>query len=494
PRQELTPGAIAQQHVSDCDGDGDPDLFFGLAAPQRNLADGSFESFPPAAPAPPAGELWAGPGSPGDFDGDGDVDLLVTRVEPGSSWPLVHGMNLLVNNGAGTLYDGGAAAAPGVNMNNTTYKPYMDQPAAGRAADADGDGDLDFVALSIGNPDQTKLWWNDGSGFFTPGPAWPGELVFAVEDMNGDTLPDLVMASNMLSVAFGLGGHAFSAPLVLPESDADNISDTYAAADLDGDGDVDVAGVNWHDDRLVVHMNDGAGNFTTDTTSFDSWRIDAHGSIDARVHAIDVDADGINDLVVAPADFARETSLIFLKKNGAPGWEDPIEQAFETHAVADADGDGDDDVFDQTLLRNRAYGMPSAGMRQQYGQGKPGADGTVPVIGASGPFRQGETAVLHMTGANAGAYSILTLGLAASDLPNTPWIGTTGYTWPWAFYLLFVMPGSGQNPGDGKLDLAFTVDPAMAGLGPIYHQVYHADPGAAWGRSTTGGLMIDYEP
>jgi hypothetical protein len=281
---------------------------------------------------------------------------------------------------------------------------------------------------------------------------------------------------------------------VLPESNADNLSDTFAVADLDGDGDTDIAGIKWHDDLLVVHINDGAGNFTADVRSFLDWPIDAQGQIDARVHAVDVNADGLNDLIAAPADGARETSLIFLKKVGVPGWEEPVEQAFETHAVADADGDGDDDLFDTTLVRNRTYELPASGARLQYGAGKAGADGTVPVLGASGPFREGETATLHMTGANAGAWAILTVGFGASELPDTPWMGTTGYNWPWAAFFLFFMPGAGQLPADGKLDLSFTVSPALAGLGPLYHQVYYADAGAPFGRSTTGGLMIDYEP
>jgi hypothetical protein len=493
PRTSLASTNLVDNHFADCDGDGDPDVGFGLFDSMRNLADGTYDSMAVSFPAPPAGQIYDGPGTPGDFDGDGDTDLLVTRVEAGSFWPTIYGTSLLLNNGAGMLYDGGDATPRGTTMAPFVYTPHMDEPRASVVADADGDGDLDVLARTLGTVVETHLWWNDGNGSFTLGPEFPQEIIVAVADLNGDRFPDLVTAGSSLFTRLGTGAQAFAPRVMLNNATSIATNGAFAVGDLDDDGDVDIAGVHWNDELLVLHVNDGAGSFTPDITSFAAWPITGQGFSYPRVHAVDVDSDGLLDLVASPADNGRQSTLVFRKIDGAPGWHPPLQQSFEATGFSDVDGDGDTDAFLQEQFLNKTYEAPESGTRRQFGAGTAGTGGVVPVLGATGPFRQGEAAAIHMTGVPAGGVVLFALNFTGSDLPGVPWPGTTGYAWPWDFFFFLTVPGPGVLPGDGGISIPFAVSPLLAGIGPLYHQFYVFDAGHPFGHSSTAGLVVDYE-
>ena len=115
------------------------------------------------------------------------------------------------------------------------------------------------------------------------------------------------------------------------------------AADVDGDGDMDVLSASRLDNRIAWYENDGGQNFTTHTIS--TMALGARS-----VFASDVDGDGDMDVVSASRD-----------DNRIAWYENDGNQVFVTHTVAsnadgafsvfaaDVDGDGDQDLLSASV-------------------------------------------------------------------------------------------------------------------------------------------------
>ena len=98
------------------------------------------------------------------------------------------------------------------------------------------------------------------------------------------------------------------------------------AADVDGDGDLDILSASKYDDRIAWRENDGQGNFIPHTIS-----LHAHGA--RSVYAIDVDGDGDMDVLSA----SREDDDISWYENDG-------NEHFTEHTVSDL-ADGAYDVY-----------------------------------------------------------------------------------------------------------------------------------------------------
>jgi len=268
-----------------------------------------------------------------DLDGDGDRDLAVASSGATGTLDVIE---LFRNDG------GNFTAAGVVILGNGTG------PTGLAAADFDGDGDLD-LAVTLKNVDRVQLVQNFGSFAFTPGASVAAGGVeprqISAADMDGDGDADIVLSNRDSSTVSVLRNTAGVLTLVGAFTMGEEARD-HAVGDFDGDGDLDVA-VSSNDTRQVaVLFNAGSGMLGAPTF----LAVPAATRPDGLA-AADMDGDGDLDLVVAAGDGnVVGQNFIALFRNGGSGvFTGPFLTAtggLDTSDVfvADLDGDGDMDV------------------------------------------------------------------------------------------------------------------------------------------------------
>jgi hypothetical protein len=259
-----------------------------------------------------------------------------------------------------------------------------DFPVSVAAADLDGDGDQDLVSANHeGN--NLAVFFQHAPGSFEASPLTLGDSAttfgprsVAAADLDGDGDQDLVSAnlggdlfpSSSLTIFFQLAPGSFATtPLTLDET---GLHSSVVAADLDGDGDQDLVSANEFGDNLTVFFQLAPGTFAATPLTF--------GGLNGSVVAADLDGDGDQDLVstsleeeltiffqLAPGRFADSP----LTLGGSATTNGPV-----SVAVADLDGDGDQDLVSANELGNNLT---------VFFQLSPGSFGATPLtLGGSG--------------------------------------------------------------------------------------------------------------
>ncbi len=319
--------------VGDYDGDGHPDLYvtcYGSNILYKNLGDGTFRDVTREAGVDDA--RWSSGAAFLDYDRDGKLDLFVEnyvvyRVEdhrpasingiPTYPFPDLYdpeGCSLLRNRGDGTFENvsesSGIAAVKGKGLGVLV-------------ADLDGDGDADIYCAD--DTTHNRLFENLGNGRF--------------QDVG------LVSGAGYSSEGRESSGMGVD------------------AADLDGDGTLDIVVTNFQNEANSIYRCDGRLSYTEISSRSGTARASL-STLGFGVRLFDFDGDGVQDLVVAnghiydnaplvdpPATFAQP-ALCFRGLGGARfedvGAKEPPEltrpRVGRGLATADLDGDGDPDL------------------------------------------------------------------------------------------------------------------------------------------------------
>jgi len=266
----------------------------------------------------------------GDVNGDGHPDLVLAK---GRHWPLVD--RVLLGDGRGGFpkaHDLGTAS---------------DRSYSGHLVDLDGDGDLDVV-VSNDRPDPKLVYLNDGTGHFGPGSTygqaeWPTRNATVV-DLNADGLADIVVANRTGNrpgasyICFGKGRGQFDTAC---EKFATESATTITAADVTGDGHVDLIVPHRDGGQSHVYVNGGTGTFAG------AARV-PFGPAAANIRmsaAADLNGDGRQDLVTI--DEQTGVAVYFGEAGNRLSAAVPIglgDKAPYALALGDLDGDGRTDI------------------------------------------------------------------------------------------------------------------------------------------------------
>jgi FG-GAP-like repeat len=299
--------------VADMNNDGIPDLVVTTFSGPTTVVillgkgDGTFQT------GIPSGSLNSGANTlaVGDFNGDGNLDVVVTSENFKS-------IGILLGNGNGTLQPVFNYAVVGNH-----------QPASVGVGDFNKDGKLDIVVACGG----IDLFLGNGDGTFQPATEFvPNQSTqeLVVADVNNDGNLDVAFKSPTgVAVLLGQGNGNFGSAINSP---SDGASGDLALADMNGDGELDaIIGAE------VVMAGHGNGKFAAPKAFY------TDGGFSGDFIAVDVNGDGKPDLVEATGAPISSGLAVYLN-TGSGALKAP--QTFSTNsfntllAVADFNNDG----------------------------------------------------------------------------------------------------------------------------------------------------------
>eukprot|EP00900_Chrysochromulina_parva_P004319 jgi/Chrpa1/13889/Chrysochromulina_OHIO_Genome00024570-RA len=352
--------------AADVDGDGDLDVLLGNnGGPSQVLLNAGDSTFPTSITLP-GGSAFTYSIAAADVDGDGDLDVLLGNAGTpsrvllnaggGDSWTslaLPGGSictEMCVSSSDGVCDDllSGGDWWCDLGTDCTDCGPRSFDTRSIAAADVDGDGDLDVLLGNQGTPSRVLLNAGDGT-WPTTSIALPGGGAqtnsIAAADVDGDGDLDVLLGnSNSPSrVLLNAGNGTFPTSIALPGRLAssafeNSYTNSIAAADVDGDGDLDVLLGNGGGSRVLLNAGNG--------TLWTSIELPGGSAFTSSIAAADVDGDGDLDVLLGNDG---TPSRVLLNAGDGTSWTSITlpggGAATKSIAAADVDGDGDLDVL-----------------------------------------------------------------------------------------------------------------------------------------------------
>jgi hypothetical protein len=336
--------------AADIDGDGDLDA---VAASQDDGRVRWFENTAGNATAWTAHQIatrnaasWA---VTADVDRDGDSDVIA------SSW----GDNRIAwhENTAGN----------GSAWTEHAISTATQRPECVYAVDIDGDGDVDVLSASTTDD---RVAWHDNTA--VDGSAWTmrtiatnanGAWFVTASDVDGDGDPDAIsgdLVGNKVAW-YENPGSVSGAWTERSVSTANDDVRSVHGADIDGDSDIDIVAVGSANNRVAWYENASAGTSWTEHV--------VSTALGAAHSAIATDLDGDNDLDIVAAGFS-DNSVVWFENAAGNGsaWTlttvSTTVVAASSVFAADADGDGDRDVFATAWDGDAVYWFDNQGLAQ----------------------------------------------------------------------------------------------------------------------------------
>lgn len=287
----------------------------------------------------------------GDIDADGDVDVIAAAQTDGDvAW---------FDNTAG---DGSTWTERSIDA---AFTDAVDVAVG----DIDGDGTLDVVASGFSA--DTFAWWANTAGDglswteTTIGSSHNGALSVQLVDLDRDGDLDLLAGAetddDVIFFRNSSNGATWT-PVLVADGTADGIN-TVAAGDIDGDGDLDVVGVNEIADTVVWWANSdlsGTGSTWSAAQTIDAFHNGAQGLVLA-------DFDGDGDLDVAAGQSKDGGKVTWYENTGSFGaaWtERNLTTVFDGAAglaVGDLDFNGQPDVVAAATTAGDVSWFPNRG-------------------------------------------------------------------------------------------------------------------------------------
>lgn len=373
--QTFRSGEMARSiSVGDVDNDGDRDVVVANSGSNTVTvhanASGAF-----SMPYSVATGAFCNGIATGDIDGDGDRDVVTTDSRIWSLFndgsgafsasiqnanfgalnaPKLHDVNgdgyvdLLVKTSGVLLALNEGAVFPGF------FQAFVSLPTGNvsdfEVFDADNDGDLDVIGSVTAGTTRLALCKNDGAGNFaaattTNASSVQGGNTLIAGDLDNDGDQDVVYGNGNAIAWLNNGSGSFGAPI---STAAAGGFIRIVKGDFNGDGLLDVAGVNYDyngaGENLVVLRGNGNGTFGAPGTYFGMFSLQYGGT--TTLATLDSDQDG--DLDIVCGAYGADDVTLF-ENNGNGTFQAPIGYGVSGSVtrvfVSDIDADGFDDVL-----------------------------------------------------------------------------------------------------------------------------------------------------
>lgn len=421
----------------------------------------------------------------GDLDEDGTPDL-VTAIR-------TEGLGVFLGSGGGSFGSVTKYAAP-----QTSSSLFLGSAVI---LDVNGDGHKDVVSQDArGNV--ALVWLGDGSGALgagaavqlnpTPGCDTTGDnpcvvrfpTGVAVGDFDEDGKPDLATSNtntNNVAVVLGNGDGTFGAATRFALNGGTG-PQGIAAADLDGDGHLDLVTSNNTAGTLSVLPGDGNGGFGSPSS------VPAGMSLPTRLKLADVNEDGRQDaVIVAPGTPGRVAVLL---GDGAGGFGTASLLSaganLTSASVSDLNGDGHADLVASSSGSNEVVVFEGDGT---------GAFGSPLAFGLGGGSNPQATAVADLDGdgrpdvvtanSNSSATFVKDASVLLNTVNRTPAAANDSYQHVGADTSLVVgapgVLGNDTDPDGNTLTASLVTGPA--------HGTLTLNPDGSFGYQPTGAYV-----